>query len=185
MWPGRARSSARVGSVDHRVHRRAAIGRGDAGGRAGLGVDRDRERGALLSLFSVPDDHQRELELVEPRALERQADHATRVADHERHLLGRHLLRRDDEVAFVLAVLVVDHDDELAASHGVDGFFDLVKVMLCSRLGRVQAFDILRDDIDFEVDGARRRWRPPSVVTASVCGITATVETVGVERRPR
>ena len=67
------------------------------------------------SLFSGPGDHQRQLQLVEPRTLERQADDAARVADHERHLLRRHLLGRDDEVAFVLAILVVDDDDELAA----------------------------------------------------------------------
>jgi len=36
------------------------------------------------------------------------------VAGHEADVVGRYFLRGDDQVAFVLAVLVVDHDDELA-----------------------------------------------------------------------
>ncbi len=85
------RQVARVGGgLDQRAHRRAAIGRRDAGGRPVLGVDRDGERGALALGVVGARHHQRQLELVEPAALHRQADDAARVADHERHLLGRH-----------------------------------------------------------------------------------------------
>ena len=45
-------------------------------------------------------------------------------ADHEVDDLGRHLLGRADEVAFVFAVLGVDDDDHSAAADGVDGFVD-------------------------------------------------------------
>ena len=44
--------------------------------------------------------------------------------EKERDRLGGHELRRHDEIAFVLAVLVVDDDDHLAAGDGGDGFFD-------------------------------------------------------------
>ena len=39
-------------------------------------------------------------------------------------LLRRRELGRHDEVALVLAVLVVDHDDDLAAPDGRDGVLD-------------------------------------------------------------
>lgn len=38
------------------------------------------------------------------------------VAYHEAHLLRRNILGRDDEVAFILAVLGVKDDDEFASS---------------------------------------------------------------------
>ena len=44
-----------------------------------------------------------------------------RVLDEERELLGRRLLRRHDEVALVLTVLVVDDHDDLPPADGVDG----------------------------------------------------------------
>ena len=162
MWPGRARSSATVDpsmSACTVVLRSAAEMPVDV---PRLGVDRDRERGALPFAVVGAGDHQRQLELVEPRTLERQADHATRVADHERHLLGRHLLGRDDEVALVLAVFVVDHDDELTARDRVDRFFDPVNVMVSAPLllgtAAREPLDVLRDEVDFEVD-ARGRSR--------------------------
>ena len=53
------------------------------------------------------------------------ADHAGGVAEEERDRLGRRELGRHDEVALVLAVLVVDHDDDLSAADGRDRFLDL------------------------------------------------------------
>ena len=120
--------------VDEGVDRGAAVGRGDAGRGAELRVDGDGERRPLLLAVLRPGDHQRQLQFVEARTLERQADDTARVADHERHLLRRHLLGRDDQVAFVLAILVVDDDDELAAPDGIDRSFDLFKGHGCSLL---------------------------------------------------
>ncbi len=68
--------------------------------------------------------HQRNLELVEPLAGHRHADQAAAVRGHEVDDLRRHLLGRDRQVAFVLAILVVDDDDHLAAADGVDGVLD-------------------------------------------------------------
>ena len=50
-----------------------------------------------------------------------QADHAAGVLDHEVDRLGRDLLGRDDEVALVLAVFIIDQDDHLA---GLEVFED-------------------------------------------------------------
>src|SRR5690606_13390434 len=51
-----------------------------------------------------------QLEVVRQFVRHRQADHPARVADGEGQQLGRDLLGGDDDVALVLAVLVV-HDD--------------------------------------------------------------------------
>ena len=111
------------GGIEQCVHGRAAVGGRDAGGRALPGVDRHRERGALA--LGVVGDHEREAQLVEARPLDRHADHAARVADHERHLLGRHGFGGHDQVALVLAVGVVDDDHDLTACDGGDGVLDL------------------------------------------------------------
>ena len=42
------------------------------------------------------------------------AEHATSILQHEVDLLGRNLLGRYNEVAFIFAVLVVDNNDKLA-----------------------------------------------------------------------
>src|SRR5215211_56584 len=55
---------------------------------------------------------------------QRRADDAAGVADDERHLLRRAQRRRDGEVALALAVLVVGHDDDLAAGEGLDRLGD-------------------------------------------------------------
>ena len=108
--------------IDRRAHRGGAIGRGDAGAGAALGFDRHAERG--FEPRRVLLDHQRDLELVEPLAGHRQADQAAAVLGHEVDRLGRHLLGGHRQVAFVLAILVVDDDDHLAAANRGDGVFD-------------------------------------------------------------
>ncbi len=56
-------------------------------------------------------DHQRQAQLLAALARQREADQAAAVARHEVDVLGAHLGGGHDEVAFVLAVLVVhDHD---------------------------------------------------------------------------
>ena len=130
------------------------------------------ERGALR--LGVVLDHQREVELVEPLARERRADDAGRVAHEERDLLGRGELGRHDEVALVLAVLVVDDDDDLAAADGGDRVLDggerarfgrvigsvLGAVRAAGRVGIEQALDVLGDHVDLEVDRVARALVP-------------------------
>ena len=69
---------------------------------------------AVRSLSLVVRRHQRDLEPVEHVGRHRHADHAAGVADRERHQLRRRLAGGEDQVALVLAVLVVDDDDGLA-----------------------------------------------------------------------
>ena len=64
--------------------------------------------------------HQREAELLDPLAGQRQANQAARVLGHEVDGLGRRPLRGNDEVALVLAILVVDQDEHPALA----GFLD-------------------------------------------------------------
>ena len=66
-----------------------------------------------------------EVELAGPLGGDRRADVARGVVEEERDRLGRGELGRHDEVALVLAVLVVDDDDDLAPADGGDGVFDL------------------------------------------------------------
>ena len=99
------------------------VGGRDAGGGAVAVVDGHGERGAVA--LGVGRHHRRQVELVEALAGHRHADDARRVVQEEGDLLGRGELGRHDEVALVLAVLVVDHDDDLAAPDGGDGLLDL------------------------------------------------------------
>ena len=64
------------------------------------------------------------LELVDALAGEGEADPAAGLPDHEVDQLGRNELRRADEIAFVLAVLIVGDDDDLAGFDVGDGLFN-------------------------------------------------------------
>ena len=90
---------------------RAVVG-GDAGGDALARLDGHGEcgrtpRGVVLH-------HRRQLEPVGQLIGHRQADDPAGVADREGDQLGRHLLARNDYVALVLAVLVINNDHRLA-----------------------------------------------------------------------
>src|SRR4029079_15825068 len=87
--------------------------------------------------------------------------------------LGRHQLRRHDEVALVLAVFVVDDDHQLTARDRVDGPVHPVE------RHRVVSVLVRRRSTYFAITSASRFTVSPTrfvprVVTASVCGITAT-----------
>ncbi len=117
------RRSARSGRrIDRRQHGCGAIGRRNAGRRAAPRFDRHAERG--VESRAVLRDHQRNLELVEPLRRHRQTDQSAAVPRHEVDGLRRDLLRRDRQVAFVLAILIVDDDDHLAGADGVERVFD-------------------------------------------------------------
>jgi len=83
------------------------------------GVHRNREGRAERRV--VLRDHGREMQT--PRVLQRQrrADDAAAMADDEGHFLGGAERGRDDQIAFVLAVVVVRHDDDFAARDRLDG----------------------------------------------------------------
>ena len=86
---------------------------GDAGRDALARVDGDRVGGAAPVL--VDPEHRRQVEPVGVLLGHRDADVARGVPDHERHEVGGRQLGGEDQVALVLAVLVVDDDDRPAA----------------------------------------------------------------------
>ena len=108
MWPGRDRSCGHRVRVDDRPDRAGTVRRRDPGGDAAPRVDRDGER--RVSLIRVVGHHQRDLQLVEAFTDDGHADHTARVPNDERDRLGRHLLRRHDQIALVLPVGIVDDD---------------------------------------------------------------------------
>ena len=108
--------------VDQRGDGGGPVGRRDAGRRAVPVVDTDGEGGPLG--LGVGRHHERQVELVGALGQHRHADHAGRVGQEERDLLGRRRLGRHDQVALVLPILVVDDHHHAEATDGVDGFFD-------------------------------------------------------------
>ena len=85
-------------------------------------VDADGEGGPLD--LGVGGDHEREVEVLDPLGRERHADQPGGVGQEEGDLLGGDGVGRHDQVALVLAVLVVDHDDDLAPADRRDGLLD-------------------------------------------------------------
>ena len=107
------------GRLGQRADGGGAVGGRHAGGGAGAQVHRNREGRAMR--LAVDGHHLRQLEAVELLFRHGHADDAAGVADHERHALRRGVLGRHDEVALVLAVLVVhDHDHAPGTQLGDD-----------------------------------------------------------------
>src|SRR5207302_569278 len=108
--------------VGQDVDRARAIRRADPRRHALARVDGHRERGPEARL--VAGDHLREVELLEPLGRHRHADHPARVGADERDVVRVAELRGEGEVAFVLAVLVVDDDDHATGPDVGDGLVD-------------------------------------------------------------
>ena len=98
----------RIGS-DEPLHRHPPIVGGDTGGGALQRVDGDREGRAQAR--GVVAHHHGQLQLFKALGCQRNADDAAGVADDEVDGLGGRLLGGHDEVALILAVLVIDDDD--------------------------------------------------------------------------
>ena len=102
-----------------------AVVRGDAGGDAFGRLDGQREVGAMFAMRLA--DHERQPQLAAAFGGQREADEAAAESRHEVDVIGAHLLRRHDEVAFVLAILVVhDHHHAPGGDVGED-LFDAVE----------------------------------------------------------
>src|SRR5205085_7609076 len=105
-----------------------------------------------------------------------EADQAARVRRHEVDRIRRGELRGADEVALVLALGIVDDDDHLPVPDVLDCLLDR------RERGDGRAHDGLpatRRSTTLPSTSASRLtsspgWRRPRVVTASVCGISAT-----------
>src|SRR6266446_6069597 len=119
-----------------RIHQRAdgdrAIVGGGSGGHAPAGVHADREGGAERR--GVVGDHHRDLQLVEALAEHGHADEPAPVLGHEVDRLRGRLLGGHEQVAFVLAVLVVDHDEHATGADLLDAFLDRDELGLAHRV---------------------------------------------------
>ena len=76
----------------------------------------------------VVGDHLADVELVEALAVNRRADESLGIRRHEVDVLRRDRRGGDDQVALVLAVLIVDDDDHLAVLDILDGLFHRCKI---------------------------------------------------------
>jgi hypothetical protein len=107
---------------DRGPHGARAIVRGDARRDAFRGLARHREVRGLALIRAV--HHERQAQLLAARARQRQANEAAAVAGHEVDVFWADLARRHDEIALVLAILVVENHDHPALAQGLDDVFD-------------------------------------------------------------
>ncbi len=111
--------------IGERAHGIGALLRRNAGGEAVPHVDRHGEGGPERRI--VERHHRIEVELLRPLDRERRAHDPRGVADDEGHLLGRAKGRRDEQIALVLAIVIVGDDDQFAAAERGDGVFNGLK----------------------------------------------------------
>ncbi|MCY1409998.1 hypothetical protein D9M71_253600 [compost metagenome] len=106
-------------------HRMAAVGGGDAGGHSAGGLDGDGEGGGEDA--AVGRHHLLQAEALAVLVGQGQADQAARLAGHEVDRRRRAFFRGQQQVALVLAVLVVHQQDHLALAIVFDDFFDAIE----------------------------------------------------------
>ena len=172
------------GRVDRNLDRPGAVLCGDPGGDALARLDRDGEGGPERRLVLV--GHLAQAELVATLLGQAQTDEAARVRDHEVDRVGGGELRRDREVALVLAVLVVDDDDEPALADLLDRLLDGGERTFGARRGghrhgRIvpgSSFSTYLASTSVSRLTLSPVARSESVVSASVCGISATSNAV-------
>ena len=113
----------RLGVARHRnLDGAGAVGGRDAGLDALGGLDRLGEIGAVSR--AVAGGHQRQVQLAAALFGQRQADQAAPVRDHEVDGFGRDELGGHDQVALVLAVFLIDQDDDAAGAQLGDDLGD-------------------------------------------------------------
>ena len=122
MWPGRAQVVRTRARIDGGEDGRRAIRGGDARARRPLRVDRHVERVSNRVVFCWTIGGMSSS--VEPFLRHRDADQPPAVRGHEVDDLRRDLLRRYGQIAFVLAILIVDDDDHLAVANRLDRVLD-------------------------------------------------------------
>ncbi len=86
------------------------------------GIDAYRKSGTVavpvfISLRGQP-------KLIATLGCERETDLAARTPDEKMDLGRRYELRRTDEIAFILPILIIGHDDELPGANILDRLLD-------------------------------------------------------------
>ena len=130
---------AMLGRVDRDRHGARAVVGGDAGGHPLARFDRDGEGGFVPG--AVVAAHQVEAEQVDAILGHREADEAAAVLGHEVDRVGGRHLRRDDKVAFIFAILVIDQDEHAAVARFLDDLLDRDERGALFALGQV-AFEL-------------------------------------------
>ena len=95
--------------IDCGQNRGRAIGRRNSGGHAAPRFDRDCERSAETR--SVVGDWRRQMQFIATRFHQRQTNQATRMPHHEIDYFRCDFFRGANQIAFVLAIFVIDNDD--------------------------------------------------------------------------
>ncbi len=102
--------------------------RRNAGRDAFARFDGNRERRLVPGL--VGRRHELQIELLGAVARQRKADEPAPVLRHEVHGFRRAHLRRNDKIAFVLAVLGIDQNEHLAVARVLDDVLDRGEIFL-------------------------------------------------------
>src|SRR5699024_395971 len=124
--PGPVGGRGAGGGAGQQSQGQGASGCADPRAHADGRIDADGEGGALG--VGVGSDHLGQLQLLEPVPGQGHADDAAGVTHGEgQQLLGRGD-SREDQVALVLTVLVVDHDHRLSGGEGVQGSIEGVEM---------------------------------------------------------
>ena len=111
--------------VDQHLHRVAALECRDTGRRI-VRVDADRKR--RLVIVRVVLHHLPNRKFVQTAADDRRADQPARVRRHEIHMFRREFFRSDNDIALVLAILIVHDDEHPAVFNVLDCLFNRCKI---------------------------------------------------------
>ena len=108
--------------VDGGFDRMGPVMGGNAGGNPFTRLDRHGEAG--LEFRGIARDHLGQREAVDNRPFQRKADQPAAIQGHEIDDFRRHRRRRDNEIAFIFAVFVIDQDKHAAGAGLFDDLID-------------------------------------------------------------
>ena len=121
-WPGRARSPGRQsGSIACRMVRVRSAAEMPVVTPSRASIDSQK---AVPKFEVLRGTHQRQTQVVAALRRQRQADQSAAVRRHEVDDLGRDFFGGNGEIAFILAVLIVHHDQDAPGADLLDGFGD-------------------------------------------------------------
>src|SRR5690606_33892229 len=141
-------------------------------------LDADGEVGAVARGVGL--DHRRQAELAAALAAQRQADQPARVGDHEVDVRGTHAFGGHDQVALVLAVLVVDDHDHAAVADFLQQLGNRREAHACVSASRADSSrSTCRASRSTSMFTTSPRAACENAVCASVCGTSATSKPCG------
>ncbi len=131
-------------AVCESTHGVRALLRRNPGSQAMLDVDRDREGRAKRRV--VDSHHGRKMQAPGIVGRQRRTDDPAAVANDKSHLLWRAELRRDDKIAFILAIIIIGDDDDFTTSKGLNDGGDGTQHVRSMRRKKRLAEEIVRRD---------------------------------------